>query len=148
MSRMGCITLRLKICIPLQFYSTYVYNDQDNPSTTFTEFSGSSEYRQISSPITDKSKMPSVLSIPYQTACVSSGSATKARKSTATGIMSRINGNPAKREIIASRIPVPQIAAPADLSREPFYHTLAKTFSFPTADSNEYSAPKLNDLVS
>ena len=37
----------------LQFYSTYVYNDQDNPSTTFTEFSGSSEFRQISSPITD-----------------------------------------------------------------------------------------------
>jgi hypothetical protein len=38
----------------LQFYSTYVYNDQDNPSTTFTEFSGSYEFRQISSPITDR----------------------------------------------------------------------------------------------
>jgi hypothetical protein len=37
----------------LQFYSTYVYNDQDNPSTTFTEFSGSSEFMQITSPITD-----------------------------------------------------------------------------------------------
>ena len=37
----------------LQFYSTYVHNDQDNPSTTFTESSGSSEFRQISSPITD-----------------------------------------------------------------------------------------------
>jgi hypothetical protein len=37
----------------LQFHSTHAYNDQDNPSTTFTEFSGSSEFRQISSPITD-----------------------------------------------------------------------------------------------
>jgi hypothetical protein len=31
-----------------------VYNDQDNPSTTFTEFSGSYEYRQISSTRTDR----------------------------------------------------------------------------------------------
>lgn len=37
----------------LTFTSTYVYNDQDNPSTTFTEFTGSSEFMQISSLITD-----------------------------------------------------------------------------------------------
>lgn len=37
----------------LTFTSTYIYNDQDNPSTSFTEWSGSSEFRQITSPITD-----------------------------------------------------------------------------------------------
>jgi hypothetical protein len=37
----------------LTFTSTYIYNDQDNPSTTFTEWSGSSEFIQITSPITD-----------------------------------------------------------------------------------------------
>lgn len=37
----------------LEWYDQYVYNDQDNPSTTFTEFSGSSEFQQITSPITD-----------------------------------------------------------------------------------------------
>jgi len=37
----------------LTFTSAYIYNDQDNPSTTFTEFSGSSEFQQITSPITD-----------------------------------------------------------------------------------------------
>ena len=37
----------------LTFTSNYVYNDQDNPSTSFTRFSGSSEFRQVSSPITD-----------------------------------------------------------------------------------------------
>ena len=37
----------------LTFTSTYVFNDQDNPSTTFTEFTGSSEFWQLSSPITD-----------------------------------------------------------------------------------------------
>lgn len=37
----------------LTFTSTYVYNDQDNPSTTFSEFSGSSEFIQVTSPITD-----------------------------------------------------------------------------------------------
>ena len=37
----------------LTFTSAYVYNDQDNPSTTFTDFTGSSEFLQISSPITD-----------------------------------------------------------------------------------------------
>jgi len=37
----------------LTFTSAYIYNDQDNPSTTFTDFSGASEFRQITSPITD-----------------------------------------------------------------------------------------------
>jgi hypothetical protein len=37
----------------LTFTSAYVYNDQDNPSTTFTEFSGSSEFWQVTNPITD-----------------------------------------------------------------------------------------------
>ena len=37
----------------LTFTSTYIYNDQDNPSTSFTEFSGSSEFQQITSPISD-----------------------------------------------------------------------------------------------
>jgi hypothetical protein len=37
----------------LTFTSTYVFNDQDNPSTTFTEFTGSSEFWQYNSPITD-----------------------------------------------------------------------------------------------
>ena len=30
-----------------------MYNDQDNPSTTFTEIVGSSEFYQVTSPITD-----------------------------------------------------------------------------------------------
>ncbi|MCK9631021.1 MAG: hypothetical protein M0R30_05205 [Methanoregula sp.] len=37
----------------LIWYDQYVYNDQDNPSTTFTEFAGSSEFHQMTSPITD-----------------------------------------------------------------------------------------------
>jgi len=37
----------------LQFGNLYVFNDQDNPSTTFTEFRGSSEFYQATSPITD-----------------------------------------------------------------------------------------------
>ncbi len=37
----------------LTFTPTYVYNDLDNPSTSFTQFKGSSEFLQISSPITD-----------------------------------------------------------------------------------------------
>jgi len=37
----------------LAWYDTYVYNDQDNPSTTFTEWAGSSEFFQVTSPITD-----------------------------------------------------------------------------------------------
>jgi hypothetical protein len=37
----------------LQFGNLYVFNDQDNPSTTFTEFRGSSEFYQNTSPITD-----------------------------------------------------------------------------------------------
>jgi hypothetical protein len=37
----------------LTFTSTYVFNDQDNPSTSFTEWAGSSEFVQITSPITD-----------------------------------------------------------------------------------------------
>ena len=37
----------------LQWFDQYIYNDQDNPSTTFTEFSGSSEFFQHTSPITD-----------------------------------------------------------------------------------------------
>ncbi|EHQ34761.1 hypothetical protein [Methanoplanus limicola] len=37
----------------LQWFDQYVYNDQDNPSTTFTEVCGSSEFFQHTSPITD-----------------------------------------------------------------------------------------------
>jgi hypothetical protein len=37
----------------LSWFDEYVYNDQDNPSTTFTRASGSVEFRQISNPITD-----------------------------------------------------------------------------------------------
>ncbi len=37
----------------LEWYDQYVYNDQDNPSTTFTEICGSSEFYQLTSPITD-----------------------------------------------------------------------------------------------
>jgi len=37
----------------LEWYDQYVYNDQDNPSTTFTEIAGSSEFHQMTSPITD-----------------------------------------------------------------------------------------------
>lgn len=36
-----------------EWYDQYVYNDQDNPSTTFTEIAGSSEFHQMTSPITD-----------------------------------------------------------------------------------------------
>jgi len=37
----------------LAWYDQYVYNDQDNPSTSFTEICGSSEFYQLTSPITD-----------------------------------------------------------------------------------------------
>jgi len=37
----------------LEWYDQYVYNDQDNPSTTFTDFAGSAEFYQLNSPITD-----------------------------------------------------------------------------------------------
>jgi len=37
----------------LTWYDYYTYNDQDNPSTTFTNASGSAEFRQITNPITD-----------------------------------------------------------------------------------------------
>lgn len=37
----------------LEWYDQYVYNDQDNPSTTFTEIVGSAEFYQVTSPITD-----------------------------------------------------------------------------------------------
>lgn len=37
----------------LEWFDEYVYNDQDNPSTTFTRASGSVEFRQVSDPITD-----------------------------------------------------------------------------------------------
>nr|WP_321352163.1 hypothetical protein [uncultured Methanoregula sp.] len=37
----------------LTFTSNYIYDDQDNPSTSFTRFGGSSEFRQVSSLITD-----------------------------------------------------------------------------------------------
>jgi hypothetical protein len=38
----------------LGWYAQYVYNDQDNPSTTFTDIYGSSEYVQENSPISDQ----------------------------------------------------------------------------------------------
>ena len=38
----------------LAWYAQYVYNDQDNPSTTFTDIYGSSEYVQENSPISDQ----------------------------------------------------------------------------------------------
>jgi hypothetical protein len=37
----------------LSWFDEYIYNDQDNPSTSFTEFAGSSEFVQVTSPITD-----------------------------------------------------------------------------------------------
>jgi hypothetical protein len=37
----------------LEWYDQYVFNDQDNPSTSFTEICGSSEFYQLTSPITD-----------------------------------------------------------------------------------------------
>ncbi len=38
----------------LQWFAGYVYNDQDNPSTSFTRASGSSEHYQASQPVTDQ----------------------------------------------------------------------------------------------
>ena len=38
----------------LTWFAQYVYNDQDNPSTTFTDIYGSSEYVQENSPISDQ----------------------------------------------------------------------------------------------
>ena len=38
----------------LQWFAGYVYNDQDNPGTTFTRASGSSEHYQANQPITDQ----------------------------------------------------------------------------------------------
>lgn len=37
----------------LQWFAGYVYNDQDNPSTTFTRATGSSEHYQANQPVTD-----------------------------------------------------------------------------------------------
>jgi len=37
----------------LGWFAGYVYNDQDNPSTTFTRASGSSEHYQANQPVTD-----------------------------------------------------------------------------------------------
>lgn len=38
----------------LQWFAEYVYNDQDNPSTTFTRLTGSAEHYQANQPITDQ----------------------------------------------------------------------------------------------